>query len=413
MKISYVEIKGFKSLNDVKISGVDKINMIYGYNNSGKSNVLRILELIFKRKKNAGIIRSSTSGGEETFEGDEIGNFWDGIIENTPLIFNLQTNAKAIDFTVRIETEKTEIATVLGTSNSLFSDFYYLGNSHSSVQVEIKGIISKLSSDTSQVKLISANVNKKSIYKLNSSAQPIYLDALKTGIPKSPLLDQSFPIFESILNLYNDCVLFLDNDRYFINEKESKTTFEDFNPRTFKSWLYQMYLNPELYPSFKDLIVFIKEFKVTVEASNTSLKNCESGSPMRKMNLGFSKNANDQIDIMFEMDHKRLPLSNFGTGIQQVLYILSKIYSSRSKIILIEELELNLSPRYQQEILKYLRGLITKNKIHQIFFTTHSKYLTFRNDFSIYEVTINELGNSACSKKPALRKGFFSLDDLI
>jgi len=89
----------------------------------------------------------------------------------------------------------------------------------------------------------------------------------------------------------------------------------------------------------------------------------------------------------------RFPLKNYGTGIQQILYILSKIFNTSSKIILIEELELNLSPEYQELIINNLKGLIERESINQVYFTSHSDYL-YRNDFKIFEIMINQQGET-------------------
>ncbi len=98
----------------------------------------------------------------------------------------------------------------------------------------------------------------------------------------------------------------------------------------------------------------------------------------------------------------RYPLSNYGSGIQQLLYILVKIFSTNSKIILIEELELNLSPLYQLELIKFLSDEINKttnNKINQFFFTTHSKYFYDKTNLvTLYEVIIDNEGHSSINK---------------
>ena len=80
---------------------------------------------------------------------------------------------------------------------------------------------------------------------------------------------------------------------------------------------------------------------------------------------------------------------------------------SNSKVVLIEELEMNFSPKYQQELLGILKALMEKGKIDQVFFTTHSKYFSSRSDFSIYEVKMTE-GVSTAVKVTSKRKDFFN-----
>jgi len=63
-----IKIQGFRSLWDVKISGFGPVNIFYGENDSGKSNILAALDVIFRVDKPetlesplAGFYRSSLS----------------------------------------------------------------------------------------------------------------------------------------------------------------------------------------------------------------------------------------------------------------------------------------------------------------------------------------------------------------
>ena len=82
----------------------------------------------------------------------------------------------------------------------------------------------------------------------------------------------------------------------------------------------------------------------------------------------------------------------------------------------IEELELNLSPRLQIEMIEHLIGMIgsKENPIDQIIFTTHSHYFCHRVDLvSLYEVTIDELGRTSAIKKDKHRtKDYFEMNYL-
>jgi hypothetical protein len=48
MIIQNIEVKGFRSLSNVKITGFGPVNLFYGENNAGKSNILAALEIAFK-----------------------------------------------------------------------------------------------------------------------------------------------------------------------------------------------------------------------------------------------------------------------------------------------------------------------------------------------------------------------------
>lgn len=52
IKLQEINVTNFKSLINTKIDMFDNINMFYGFNNSGKSNIFKFLEILFSSKKN-------------------------------------------------------------------------------------------------------------------------------------------------------------------------------------------------------------------------------------------------------------------------------------------------------------------------------------------------------------------------
>lgn len=49
MYISGIEIKNFRSFDNINIDFHEGVNVLIGHNNSGKSNLLRALAIIFDR----------------------------------------------------------------------------------------------------------------------------------------------------------------------------------------------------------------------------------------------------------------------------------------------------------------------------------------------------------------------------
>lgn len=96
MKIKQIEINGYKSLLNFKMNGLSRNNMIYGYNNSGKSNALKVLELIFKKKEES---RPSYKDGEVLIIGSSE-RFIDGVFGNASYIFNTTRNDGKIEFDI-------------------------------------------------------------------------------------------------------------------------------------------------------------------------------------------------------------------------------------------------------------------------------------------------------------------------
>ncbi|RYY00520.1 hypothetical protein EON78_00945, partial [bacterium] len=338
MKLESFKINGFKSLLDVSINQLSDINMLYGYNNSGKSNILKFIELVFKRKVS-----------ENTNSSQGSPNFWEGNIENSSFFFNTSTDTGEIEFEFLFKIEKKEIESTIPEFYKELANIYFVGNNHPTVQFKIKGSIQKSSFYTSQIRLSTVKLNNKSFYESQELIGETYLGEI-TSEGDSELFENRFPVFQSVLGILNDSVLFLDNDRYFESEKNEQVNFENLSPKNFKKWLYSLYINPETYPVFTELIKFFSDFKVET-AQNDDLKNCELNSPFKHNKISFSESQNGLM-VMLESNGKRLPLSNFGTGIQQIFFLLAKIFASNAKIILVEEVELNLSPRYQGEFLK-------------------------------------------------------------
>ncbi|MCX6376171.1 MAG: AAA family ATPase, partial [Armatimonadetes bacterium] len=57
MRIRQLNVKGYRSLRDVVLTGLGDFTVIYGDNNTGKSNVLAFLEMVFAPK----IVKTSAS----------------------------------------------------------------------------------------------------------------------------------------------------------------------------------------------------------------------------------------------------------------------------------------------------------------------------------------------------------------
>ncbi|MBK9504395.1 MAG: hypothetical protein IPO03_03330 [Bacteroidetes bacterium] len=100
-------------------------------------------------------------------------------------------------------------------------------------------------------------------------------------------------------------------------------------------------------------------------------------------------------------------LESFGTGIQQILYILAKIAEKDLRSLLVEGNGVEFISKYQLELIKHLLvNMIEKTELplKQLFFTTHSPALAYRSDFQIHNVTINSSGETSASRLGAARE---------
>lgn len=92
---------------------------------------------------------------------------------------------------------------------------------------------------------------------------------------------------------------------------------------------------------------------------------------------------NAEIDI--ETEHKSinidnddmiLPLTNYGTGVEEIIQFAVGILGLKDELICIEEPELHLHPRLQHEFIDY----IIENTNNRYIFTSHSNVFVNRND---------------------------------
>jgi AAA15 family ATPase/GTPase len=406
MKITRLSITNYKSFstsaNPVEddITGLKNINMVYGYNNCGKSNLLKFIHLIFQSK----VAKKEITVEGQKMETDEEVTFWRGPIINSPFIFHKNNRSNPITFKITLVVTHVEI------KDSGFNQYKELStlfsSTHDYATFFFEGAIRKVDDyDTAEMGLLKASINNKVIYSLDQAKRGVYFEST----PKDNKLKSDSTAFLNLLSFFNNATLFLDNNRYLISEPIDKK-IESFSALTFKNWLYNLSLSPRRNQIFEQLNSFIKKYKISPNPGNvddSTFNEVEKNSPFANFNPEFAVLDDDTIEIMFKRGRDRFPLSSFGTGIQQLLYILTALYTSTARIILIEELELNLSPRYQRELFNILIALITDRKIDQVFFTTHSKYFDHRTDFSIYEVIITNQGVSKVRKANKTNKKLF------
>lgn len=390
MKITQFTIQNFKSfgksssIEQDRLNGLSNVNMIYGDNNSGKSNLLKFIKLIFSRK---------TSEESVTVEGEKVtrkktGHFWYGTITNEPFIFhqNIRTSPIVFNFIIRLEDE--EIKDYNEELFSLLEDSYKSGT-HDYYTISIDGEIVNYGDDRDSVmELKEVKLNSKVIF--DKEDEIVFKD-----LDKKNSLYNNGAMFYSLLSMMDDTVSFIDTDR-FLRDELYDTERVDLNSESFKSWFYKLYLNPVNNNRYHEIIEYIKNSKIA-----------NRNGVLKEFNPSFAKEGNS-LELMIQKGNSRLPISSYGTSVQQFIYLIASILENNSKILMIEELELNLSPKNQKQLLLMLKELIDAKKISQVIFTTHSPYFNSRNDFSIYEVEYNESNNSSKVKKVSAKStGFF------
>lgn len=167
MQITQVKVEHFKSLIEVESTGFSSVNFIHGYNNSGKSNFLKFLELLFSRK--------TVTAPEEYVDNNNVRRirnkvvtitpFWSGYIYDMPFLFTQNKREVNILFEVQLEVKNEEYphTAELRKAN-------YLYTNRDSTPIRIKGEIRSLNPNDSQVILKEVVLKGHIIYTDNNGA---------------------------------------------------------------------------------------------------------------------------------------------------------------------------------------------------------------------------------------------------
>ncbi len=368
INIKTLTVSNFKSLMNTEIEKFGTVNMFYGFNNCGKSNIFKFLKLLFEKKKEGTKIKYNVSSDGDVLSAKSESliketNFWSGNIWNEPFLFTKNDRTQPIKFTVTLDISNEDIP-----NNELLNQLGFLADG--TTEMKLSGEITEIDYETSELKVTEAFLNNQGFYKWDD-----LIDAFFDEVDEIELEDKG-KIGEPILNLLNNLVLFIDSDRSFVREV-SKNGIEISDSKNFKNGLFELNINAEKNDRFNNLVDFLKKFDFSQPAKEKLNSNSRSFPFNQNTDIGFSK-FDDEIEVMLKNETARLPLKNFGTGIQQFFYLLSVIAQNKSRVVIIEEIELNLSPLYQVELLRFLKTLIP-DFFDQLIFSSHSPFFTKKN----------------------------------
>jgi hypothetical protein len=259
-----------------------------------------------------------------------------------------------------------------------------------------------VNNNISEITLTKVTINRKDAYDLSE------IDNSKRFFQTSKSLAGQADPLNNLLALFNDCVLFLGSERYLTEEPETTNVQEKLNAKNTKNWLFGRYMDSQKYPEFEKFILFLKAYK-SEHKKDDDAKNAWQQWPFTTGDVSFSR-FGKSIDVMLRNAKGRFPLSNYGTGVQQILYLLTKLFFTPSRIVLIEEIELNLSPTAQRELFVNLNRLLANKQLDQMLFTTHSNFFNYRGDFRIFEAVLDKDGYTSINRKRAAAKAFFGRD---
>lgn len=335
MKVEKFHITNYRSLVDFKVDAFDSTTIFYGLNNAGKSNIISALHTIFKRKPqyNQGVL-----GGPI--------NFYTGILPDFTSNFFNQNDSLVIDFSVELSALQEEFI-IAETIKKIFKPAV------KKLALVVNGQItkSKRINGAAEIQLTTITVNGTTIYNSTNAFGPYFPSLIKKDRSNVSELGEAFTFFADALN---DCVYVIGSgrDMHPITITHDGIV-EEINPKTFKKFLHSLYLSEEDHHLFEEI---------------NRVFNAE---PFGFGTISFA-HINDHLEIMIKEGSIRLPIQLVGSGLLQILYIITGIVYNQSKIVCIEELEQNLSPKLQNLALRKLQSMLATTSADQIIISSHS-----------------------------------------
>jgi len=353
MKINKFYIDNFRSLVDFNVDGFDTTTIFYGENNAGKSNVLEALEIIFKRKR-------LFQDGDFT---SHI-NFYQGIIEGFSNNFYNNIQDSIIKFFVEISIDRQDLI----IDNSIEK---LLKKWPNEIVISVEGIIKRYnqSYDLAEIVTNKISINGIYIYEVDEKKTKYFPTLLKSDGSNISELSSAFT---NIIDPLNNCVYIIESNRIINPSSFNEKIISFLTPTDFKKSLYSLYLDERRHSIFEQINeVFNQE-------------------PFSFGEISFA-NINDSLELMIKNNGVRLPINHLGSGVEQILFIITCLLYSRNKIICIEELEQNLSPKLQNLALRKLQSMIGKH-FDQLIISSHSSVFAKRKlSNSIYLIKKEEL----------------------
>jgi AAA15 family ATPase/GTPase len=340
MRIKEFYTHNFKSLVDFHLRSFSPTTILYGENNVGKSNILEFLHLIFKRKK-------QYNEGEMT---EKPINFYSGVLDELAYGFHNNNYKDEIKFMIALEMAANEKSVSNEELKKLSGKRI---PKDSALQIEIEGVITSMQENKNWAKFEVTGMRLDVTLIYQNTGEVHYLPKHDPEKKDQGTLRK---IFESFVEPFNDCVLFIQSNRDMLPSKFDTNLTENISQKEFKKFLYTLYLSEEKHHIFE---------KINEVFNND---------PFNFGEISFAK-INNELELMILKNNIRLPIKSLGSSVLQILYIITCIIYSGKNIICLEELEQNLSPNNQQETLEKLRSMLNLSiPPDQLIISSHSPF---------------------------------------
>lgn len=415
MRITNIEITNYRCFNEeIKLIPKSDINIFVGENNSGKSTIFRLLEQIHSIPQ-----FHSTNFGIEEWHNNDI---------SQDVNFKIE-----YDFTPKVLNELYELKKKINISDWDIIKFLFLDESISrevkkegtaqyilwECQEKIKEYISTLrerqdSIDEIQREILNiirensefAHEIDEFIFTNSNRDHDLFKDLLANLIFFSRILVDNRLVLQASIKYdkHTNPSIIIDrisriNDRWNYHDEELDIA-NDISKLGFlnSQWLNE--IEKYIINLLSESLLYIKEIRKKSILDRNYAENCPEGLKLnqvlytlkmhkkseqrtkynyiRKEFHNFYPNHEFEVveeseklfiqvtDLNSKKDHK---LEDYGTGMMDILIIITNLFTAQGKIIFLEEPETHIHPIFQQKILNLIERCGNQN---QIFITTHS-----------------------------------------
>ncbi|MCK5491427.1 MAG: AAA family ATPase [Candidatus Pacebacteria bacterium] len=379
MKIKNIRIKNLLSFSEEaeNIIDADDFNLFIGPNNEGKSNVLKSIQFLFSIFEFYGGPHNELLGLRIDLE--HFIQRFPFLKESKSLFFN-QNADKKISFSFILEFNDGELEKCLKhISPSPYKDFFE--NIMSSVtQMEIFGIIYK-DDDKHYLRINKISFPQLIQPEFNTLFNFETKELVKNNNSKDPGSYKLEKVEESEFNEYVGSTIspFITALFHYINEHLKNSLIPISSVRTIEEYSYNSESNHREFSKVAEKIMKLRDGLQDERKKFKEIKEF-----IRRLAYpGIKKENLDEIEITFSRDGKKhclklnvgdkiFPLSQLGSGIEQLVFLAAEILvEDDNKIFLIEEPETNFHPKLQRAFIRFLQEDL-KSRNHQFFITSHS-----------------------------------------
>ena len=373
MIINSVQVQGFRSLSNVSIGKFGPVNIFYGENNAGKSNILAALEILFKVERPQE--RESAVAG---FLHGELSNFVDN--------FTLDSAGKPaaqIVITARLLLSESDLAKL-----PVFSEFIKtqtIWKQHPLQRIQLEASIEPTEKGKATKTLKSAKVNNVPLYVSTAPSDTMFFPSLASSVPVQQRQSASEELISNLVNSFS----VIRAERFLHDESLSGEPVAQISAEHFKNWILNLSRSRgEEYQKLQRIVDWFNNERFRYGNIRPIVE-------IDKVGL-----------VVKDAAGRELIVDRLGNGAQQILVLLANLVDSKARMVGIEEVETNLSPALQNLVLVMFKEMVAgpERSIDQLFLTSHSEHLSTRNDVVLYAVETGAAGTAVTWGQAAVGK---------